>query len=217
MGSQSEIHLICFDLGRVLLRICENWLHACEVAGVPAPTKQLSDADRAAIHAINSEHEVGKIEFDEICRRMGEVFEVDPRHVGAMSDVFLLTPYPGVRELIDEVNAVGYQTACLSNTNASHWRIMYDSTSPARLPLERLTYQFASHLAGHRKPDEGIFEHVERATGWSGPQIVFFDDVAENVATARKRGWRAEVIAHDGEPLRQVRRHLARLGVLKSA
>ena len=58
----------------------------------------------------------------------------------------------------------------------------------------RLTHRFASHLCGLCKPDAAIFEHVERTTGVPPSQILFFDDLAENVDAAKSRGWRGYVI-----------------------
>lgn len=80
--------------------------------------------------------------------------------------------------------------------------------------LDRLTYRFASHLAGMRKPEDRIYAHVESETRVSGERIVFFDDIMENVEAAQRRGWQAIVIAQDGDPIAQAREHLMRLGVL---
>jgi HAD superfamily hydrolase (TIGR01509 family) len=147
---------------------------------------------------------------------MAPHLQLDPQQVRAMSDHYLLDMYPGVVEMIDALNAAGFRTACLSNTNTNHWRLMNDRNSRSWLPLDRLTYRFASHLARQRKPQSQIYEHVERASGLSGPQIAFFDDVAENVEGARSRGWRAELILHDDDPMAQVRTHLTRFGILPS-
>jgi len=132
-----------------------------------------------------------------------------------VNHAYLLGPYPGVSELIEDLHTAGVQTACLSNTNANHWRMMNDAADANHLPLDRLTHRFASHLIGCCKPDAKIFEHVERATGMSGQQILFFDDAAPNVEAARRRGWNAEVIQVDGDPIGQVRHHLSRYGVFK--
>jgi len=67
---------------------------------------------------------------------------------------------------------------------------------------------------GLRKPDDAIYAHVERATGVPGGQIVFFDDVEENVEAARRRGWRAcHVDPRPDDPLSQVRAFLAAQGI----
>jgi glucose-1-phosphatase len=212
----SDVRLICFDLGRVLVRICEDWRHACKIARIPVPqASAAADAKvKPAIMELVFAHEVGKIELDEFCRKMSPLLQIEPPQVLGMMNAYLLGTYPGVIELIDALSAAGHCTACISNTNALHWRILQDRSGPAHFSFERLKYAFASHLVGHRKPENGMYEHVERVTSTRGEQILFFDDAKENVDAAKHRGWRAELILHDNDPVCQLRKHLARCGVL---
>jgi putative hydrolase of the HAD superfamily len=212
--SSQPTRLVCFDLGRVLVRICNNWQHAFEVARINPGVRQLDEQGKALLRELVFANEAGRICNDEFCRRAATLFNAPPEHVAAMSDVYLLGIYPGVPELLDELHAAGYHTGCLSNTNENHWRMMSDPSFPCCLPLNRLTHAFASHLIGIRKPDDAIYAHVEQATGLSGPQIVFFDDLAENVAAAQRRGWRAHQITIDRDPVPQIREHLSAHGVL---
>jgi putative hydrolase of the HAD superfamily len=200
----------------VLVRICENWRHAFEVARIEIGSVEIDDARRAALRELVFASESGRMDNDEFCRRAGDLFRVPPAQVAAMSDVYLLGIYPGAVELIDELHERGYATACLSNTNANHWRLMSDPAGPCCLPLERLQHRFGSHLIGARKPDDAIYAHVERATGFRGPQVVFFDDMMENVEGARRRGWGAHQIDRErDEPVPQMREVLASCGVLR--
>ena len=57
-------------------------------------------------------------------------------------------------------------------------------------------------------PDAAMFEHVERTAGVTPQQILFFDDLAENVDAARRRGWRGHVIEVGRDPIEQLREHL---------
>jgi HAD superfamily hydrolase (TIGR01509 family) len=212
--SSRRPELICFDLGRVLIRICDNWRHACEIARVPTPSRELNDAAKAQLHDLVCRSERGAIDLDAFAREASSLFEIDPAHVVALSNAYLISPFPGVRELIDDLNSHGLRTACLSNTNASHWEMMIDASHRAGLPLNRLTYRFASHLIGARKPDDAIYAHVERETGLRGKQILFFDDLEENIEGARHRGWLGHLIERCDDPVMQMRRHLSELGVL---
>lgn len=192
----SDIKLVCFDLGRVLVRIADDWRHACEIAGVAWPDVTADPTAPLRLHEIVCASEVGKMDIDEFTQRAGTIFGMSPEHVRKLCDHYLIEPYPGGEELIDELNARGIATACLTNTNANHWRIMLDESERAHLPLRKMTYQFASHLVGHRKPDAGIFEYAERESGLRDEQIAFFDDVLENIDAARARGWRAHQVIH---------------------
>lgn len=216
IGNQKSIpSLIIFDLGRVLVDICDSWRHACQIAGITIERAgDLSEDERAEMRRLVAANETGRLEQADFCREASPLLKVEPAHVGSISDVYLLRTFPGAIELIDELNAAGVQTACLSNTNAHHWSIMLDRQHPAWVPLERFTHSFASHLIGHRKPADAIYEHVERITGMSGGEIAFFDDLPENVDAAAARGWQARQIMKGSSPIEQIRRYLDELGVL---
>jgi putative hydrolase of the HAD superfamily len=222
MSSQSQIgnrksqipSLVIFDLGRVLCRICDGWQHACTVAGVSAtPAGRLSDEAYARVHAAMCAHEVGEIDAGAFGRVAAPLLGISVEDFLTIHNAYTIGPYDGAAVLLDDLRAAGVATACLSNTNANHWRLMH-GPGPAQLPLEKLNHRFASHLLGLRKPDERIYAHVEQATGVTPAQIVFFDDIEENVAAAQRRGWHGHRIATDSDPIAQLRRHLAGYGVL---
>jgi glucose-1-phosphatase len=208
------IRLVCFDLGRVLVRLCDNWRHACELAGLPAPPAKFDPAVRAKLEQLISLSDTGRLDLHDFARAAAPLLRVDPDHVTALSNAYVIEPFPGVEKLLTDIAARGVKTACLSNTNASHWQMLGDPDHPAALPLDRFTHRFASHLLGLRKPDPAIYAHVERSTGAAGHHIAFFDDVAENIHAARARQWRAFLIERTDDPVSQVRRHLVELQVL---
>jgi FMN phosphatase YigB (HAD superfamily) len=65
-----------------------------------------------------------------------------------------------------------------------------------------------------RKPSDAIYEHVEWIAEVAPHYIVFFDDLAENITAATRRGWRAHQISNRDDPLQQVRALLRGHGVL---
>ena len=92
---------------------------------------------------------------------------------------------------------------------------MTDPSSPNYMAFDdTFTHVFASHLVRLRKPDDCIYAHVEQSTGAGPDEIVFFDDVPENIAAAAARGWRAHAIRIDADPIAQARAHLAAYRVL---
>jgi HAD superfamily hydrolase (TIGR01509 family) len=62
---------------------------------------------------------------------------------------------------------------------------------------------FVSSDIGAAKPEEKFFQYVEEALRVQPASIIFFDDQAENVATARRRGWDAHVFK-DASDLKKV-------------
>src|SRR5687768_8610210 len=127
----SDIRLIVFDLGRVLVRICDSWDHACAVARLPVKLPARDEAMRAALQASVVAMETGRIDTAEFCRRAAGVFGVEAQHIRSILDCYLIGPYPGVSELIDELNGAGFVTACLSNTQTEHWNQMCDGSDRA--------------------------------------------------------------------------------------
>jgi putative hydrolase of the HAD superfamily len=207
--------IVIFDLGRVLVNICDSWRHACEVAGVTAGRAgALSEEDRAAMMQLVVASETGRLDQAAFCREAAGVLQLEPTHVRALSDIYLLNTFPGAIELLHELRQRGYPTACLSNTNASHWAIMCDPKHPAWLPMEIFSHRFASHLIGHRKPADAIYEHVEKETGRRGDEIVFFDDLKENIEAATRRGWIGVQVEKGSNPVEQMRKALTALDVL---
>lgn len=215
MPRESDIQLVVFDLGRVVVRICDGWRHACEVAGVRAPARGPDPASMAALQDLICRVEVADMSPGEFCRAAAPVVGLNESDVVAMWNAYTRGTYAGATELLDEIRAAGVATACLSNTNATHWAILGDPAGHSYFPFDRLTHAFASHLLKLRKPDDAIYAQVERQTGVPGNAIVFFDDVAENVEAARRRGWHAyHVDPAPDDPLPQVRARLREHGLL---
>jgi len=103
----------------------------------------------------------------------------------------------------------GISTACLSNTNHQHWEIMRDISAFAAIQ-----HRHASHLFQLEKPNQAIFRAFESATQARAVDILYFDDLAENIAAATQAGWRAELIDPNFETVPQIRHALETHGVL---
>ena len=213
---QSQIRLVVFDLGRVLVKICDNWQHAAQVAKLPAPLPKFDENTRDSLRAHVFANERGELTQLDFCHRAAELLGIEPKHVEAMSDIYLLGVFPGVGRLLDDLIEAGLDIACLSNTNDNHWRIMFgDDENYAE--LNRLQHRFGSHLIAMRKPDPKIFKHVEEQTGFTSQQILFFDDMLDNIESARRCGWGAEQILPDSDPVAQMRKHLIHHRVLQES
>ena len=205
--TRREIELVCFDLGRVLIRIADGWRDACAACGAPVPAQAGRPEFAAKVNELCIEHECGRIDNDTFDRRTAELAGLTVKQVAAVSDAWIGKPYCGAAALIEQVLDCGAQTACLSNTNDRHWRIM-SNDSDGGLPLDRLHFRFASHLIGAMKPSDKAYAHVEAATKIAPQAIVYFDDDASNVDAAVRRGWQAVRIDPANDPVSQMKRHL---------
>lgn len=210
----SRIQLVVFDLGGVLVRLARNWRHAFDHAQVPYNEQLDSEELSLALHQLVEVEEVGGYGqlgfFDEA----GPLLGVEPNDLIRISDAYLQGPFPGAAELLHELHGHPVRTACLSNTNHNHWKDLANPGHPNGLPLHLLDHRFASQLVGHRKPNPGIYEHLENETRVTPGSILFFDDRADNIAAAHARAWNAHQVTDPDDPIAEVRDVLAGHGVL---
>jgi FMN phosphatase YigB (HAD superfamily) len=225
-GRGVKIRMVCFDWGGVILRICRNWEEGCAAAGVPMRGRTGSGADAAAMSAARAEvarrYQTGEIDCAAfaagVAAATGGLYTSD--EVRRIHDAWLIAEYPGVDRVVARlVETAGVETGLLSNTNAGHWRRHLPGaggTRPDFPTVGRLKHRHGSHLLGAAKPGEEIYRLFEERAGVRGPEVLFFDDLAENVETARRVGWRAEQIDPDGDTAGQMEGWLQRYGVFRA-
>jgi FMN phosphatase YigB (HAD superfamily) len=224
-------HVVCFDLGGVVVRICNSWEEGCAAAGLDQrPPHSLDrappsiDARTRLVHGIT----VGAITceefFENLSAGVGGLYA--PHEFERVHRAWILGEYPGVSDLITRLSAKpNIPTACLSNTNHVHWEQLHEGIDApsgarraARTPrfpaFARLARRFASHEMRLAKPDESIYRAFERAVGAAADRIIFFDDKPENIAAAQTLRWRAILIDPTTDTAPQIERALTRFGVL---
>lgn len=198
-----QTSLVCFDLGGVFIRLQPDLESACRDAGVAFRGGWEHLASDAPRLTLIERYQVGAIECGDYYRAMSDLSagRYTPEEIEAIHRVWVIEPYAGIDALLDELDAAGFATACLSNTNASHWRWLEGVA-----PFKRLHHKHASHLLRFHKPDERIYRAFEREVGRSGSEILLFDDLPENVAAAIDCGWRAHRIDPRGDTADEMRR-----------
>jgi FMN phosphatase YigB (HAD superfamily) len=218
------IRLVCFDLGGVLVRICQSWAEAYRAAGLDIRDEPSHPSVSARRRELASLHGTGRISIDEwavgASAALQGVYSTD--ELRRAHHALSREQNPGALELVDELHAAGAATACLSNTTHTHWvRLVHRDGdralegTPEYPAVARLQQHFASHLLGLAKPDDAIYARFEVLTGLGPSEILFFDDREENVAAARRREWQAErVAASHLDPVTQIRKHLSRRGIV---
>ncbi|MFI4859218.1 MAG: HAD-IA family hydrolase [Phycisphaerales bacterium JB063] len=211
----ADIRLVVFDLGRVFLRLAPDWRHAFDKAQVPYPKTLDDPAMQAQILEFIKQEEVGALGERGFFEQAAPLLQLTPDQYTRVWDAYLCGTFPGSFELIAELANLPIQTACFSNTNHNHWKDLTNPDHPNGLPLHQLTHQFASQLVGHRKPDPGIYEHLEMTTRVPPHQILFFDDLADNIHTASQRGWNTHRVTHPHDTIPEIRGVLKHHGVLK--
>lgn len=199
----------------MVVRIHRTWEAAVKAAGLnmgtPAPWKDQAVVGRwQEVHLAHHRGEVTNEEYFAYVSTLSDGF-YSSEDTARIHRNWLIDEYEGVGALIDALNTLGLATGCLSNTNASHWQTMHEEPLFSAVP--RLSIRLASHELRLLKPEAPIYEAAERAFGCSPSELVFFDDLPENVAAARARGWQATQIDPLGSPAEQIRSALVALGI----
>jgi len=96
----------------------------------------------------------------------------------------LVAPVEGIEELIERVRRQ-YRVGFLSNTNETHVEEIFRRFGVLFDEDDRFVF---SHRAGCAKPDPLIYQLAIRQLGALPSQIVFIDDLAENVFAALDQG-----------------------------
>lgn len=201
--------LIVFDLGNVLVRIARGWAHAFELAGISDFTFPADPATLKSIHELVVATETGQLTSDQFCSRVSTLLNYPAPNIRRALDAYNIAPFPGSEQLLLDLRDAHIPTACLSNTQDAHWSVLLQPP----FPLHLLTHRFASQELRLRKPDPAIYRELERRTGFSPDQILFFDDLPENIAAATAAGWAAELVPVQPDPIPFLRSRLTAHGI----
>lgn len=223
MTVRHDIQLVIFDLGRVLLRISDDWDHAAQRAGLPNLAGLTGDLSTKAARGQNNplaelfDHfETGRVNVVEFLAGTARETGLGADDIRRVLEAVLIETFPGAIALLDRLSAEPAKTACLSNTNAHHWQMFSDRDHPAYLPVELFDFPLASQIIGHAKPDPRIYRYVEDGTGIAPRNILFFDDLPENTAAADALGWNTVTVERCENPIPAIKRSLVDYGVLPS-
>lgn len=205
---QRNGNIVIFDLGRVMIKIADNWREACEFAGIdyreynyiPEAQQSFNDAEDAL--------ERGNISFDE----MAERFMLSSNGLYSIKEIkkiylsIINIEFAGMVDFVKYLQNNDYHTACLSNTCDAHWeQFLHSGRYPA---IEMLDTHLASHLLGVRKPEETIYRKAMEMLKADGKTIIFFDDKAENIAGAMRCGWNSMQIMPGKSSIEQMQRYI---------
>lgn len=217
------IRCVCFDWGGVLLKICRSWAEGCKHAGLPLRGDHGDKPFANERKGPAEEYQLGRLDdagfFSRVSVAMGGLYT--PAEVERVHHAWLIEEYPGVEALIHDLHGVrGLTTGLLSNTNAAHWRRQFPAMASVTGDLRRfgaaslLHHRHASHLLGLAKPGHEIYRAFELHAHLRPSEILFFDDLPDNIAAAKACGWNAEQVDHTGDTAAQMRTILGRYGVL---
>ncbi|MCG8490745.1 MAG: HAD family phosphatase [Sneathiellales bacterium] len=174
--------VLLFDLGGVLI----NWTGPQEFRKYLGPNCTALEArQRLASSPSVKALEIGELTPLAFADGFLEEFDL-PFKAAEFVDVFASwagVPFPGVTKELARLRSC-YRLACLSNTNDLHWRYLMDIVGVR----DWFDDHFASHILKLSKPSPAIYERVIQDLGVKPSEILFFDDMPENIAAAKALG-----------------------------
>jgi len=186
---------LLFDLGRVVLDIDFSRAIGCWADHAGCKTDDL--VGRFVRAEAYWHHETGKISdaayFDSLRTSLGIPLS-DAQFLEGWNAIFA-GEMPGIAPLLARA-ARRLPLYVFSNTNNAH--VEYFSVIHADV-LGHFREIFLSSSIGLRKPDAEAYDHVVKSIGLPAGRIVFFDDLVENVESARARGLKAVHVKSSGD------------------
>ena len=182
---------VLLDLGGVLIHVrFERALAHWAAAAGRTPD---AFAGRFSPDAAYERHELGELDFagfaDHLRERLGADLDDDALLAGwnaALGDAM-----DGAADLV-RAAARARALYLFSNTNAAHHAHWSREHAALLAPMHGV---FVSHDIGARKPDPEAFRRVVSHIGVAAGEVAFFDDLADNVAGARRAGLMAWQVA----------------------
>lgn len=179
-----KISAILFDIGGVLIEL--NGLPS--IAKLLDSNQSLDDIYKywmAAPSVIG--HETGKLSTDEFAIEVVKDLKLSITPDAFMENfaTWIVGTFPDTFELLNAIpNTV--KIAALSNTSDAHWKEV-----EATGLTDKIEHLFLSHKIGHLKPSAPAFQAAVDGLGVPAAEIIFFDDVMENVIAANAFGLNA--------------------------
>jgi HAD superfamily hydrolase (TIGR01509 family) len=193
----AAIRNVVFDIGWVFVRLdYRPMLQLFRSHGVEAESLHAVLA-RAALE----EHESGRLSglelLERLCAFTGGAVSPERMHR------FWIEMFELDSEMVDLAHRVseGQRVYLLSNIGDLHWAHLSREYRMHRIGHGALP----SFLAGIMKPHAGIYIEAERRFALEPAHTVFIDDRADNIATARGRGWHGIVHQDHANTLRALR------------
>lgn len=193
-----------FDIGNVMIRLDYEGV----LAGVSRDTAASTDEIIEALGRVLPDFERGWIEFSDVHehmrKRIGYLGSEEKLRKLWLS--LLAAPVDGIEELMDRVRE-HYKVAYISNCNAPHAEVIAKKFRILFRKEEPIIY---SHECEAVKPDPGIFRKALERLDTGADDVVYVDDLLENVRAAISVG----IEAYQFESVAQITRVLEDKSVL---
>ncbi len=177
------IKAVVFDIGNVLI----EWQPERFYDSVIGEERRRAMFDAVDLHAMNDLVDLGH-HFTDTIYATAEEYPDWRAEIRMWHDRWIEMASPAIDHsvrLMSALQAKGVPVFSLTNFGIQ----TYDQAATHYDFLHRFDRDFISGHMKTIKPDPNIYQMLEEASGLSGPDLIFTDDRADNIAAARARGW----------------------------
>lgn len=186
----NEIKVVLFDLGRVLMHIDFDAFPK----GLGMTSSEMQQRfDTKTIQKNVRAYETGKLTTDQFLNSLVELFHSQfsrEQILTAFNDI-IIEDNQEIIPFVEDVRSQ-YRIAVLSNTCACHWEKVERVSSLIKI----FPHLFTSFQLGAMKPDAIVYSTVCSALKVKPSEVVFIDDLGENVEGARNCGMKGIVFTN---------------------
>ncbi|MEP6341976.1 MAG: HAD family phosphatase [Maricaulaceae bacterium] len=172
--------VLLFDLGGVIV----PWVGMIELSRLTGRSE--TELSRLAKRSnLFMSYEVGGCHTDEFLDELNRLFDLgkEQDELAPLWNEWVRPPYARMRQTLLGLKD-NYTTACLSNTNASHWNYL----AATHNIIDVFDYAYASHILKVAKPHSEAWELCLNDMGVDASDVWFFDDTQENIEAAQSLG-----------------------------
>lgn len=184
MNPKASTKAILLDIGNVLLKI--NWKKALDIANIPnIKAKKFQEIGQWQIY---HDYESGLITREQFRLQLCQKLEIklSPEQFEKIWCACFDGEVEGIADLLDPL-AKKIPLYTLSNTNELHFEHF------KKFPIfKNFKNLLVSHILHCRKPNKEIYLKAISHTGFKAEEILFIDDLEENLQAARQLGVRSE-------------------------
>jgi putative hydrolase of the HAD superfamily len=193
--------VVMFDLGRVLMHI--DFDAFPNALGLK--TEEERKPYKLPIGKLWKVHETGKMTTDEFLDTLFVIFDgrFAKEKILEAWDRIIVEDNASIVPFVRRVQK-RYRTAILSNTSPSHWKKVMAISSLAR----SIPAAFTSFDIGAMKPDPAAYNHVIKALNVAPQEILFIDDLKENIDGAVACGLKGIVYTDPASLERDAGKHI---------
>ena len=192
-----KVENIIFDLGGVIINldVDSTFKKFSQLFDKELTTEMMSDKDQFGFFRDYELGRIGDEEFRSCIRNLAD-FHVDDDQIDEAWNAMLQDiPKDRISWIYQATRK--YNCVILSNTNAIHanyFEKFFEAVTPYGFPGDVFRNLYYSHIIGARKPQKAAFEHVLNDSGFDPEKTVLFDDLKDNLASAKELGIMTEYV-----------------------